>query len=119
MMRIDASCHCGAIRFAVEAVPDAVNECTCSICRRYGALWAYYDPARVHFATDNGETDIYMWGERRLELHRCRACGCVTHWRDVDRSRPKMGVNTRMMAQEVLAGVPVLLNGKPVHRTAD
>lgn len=104
---IEASCHCGAIRFAVASVPSDVNDCNCSICRRYGTLWAYYPPSRVLFAQGNGPTDIYMWGSRDLEFHRCRACGCVTHWASVDPTYDRMGVNARLMPPETMAVVPV------------
>jgi hypothetical protein len=104
---IEASCHCGAVRFAVETAPDEVNDCNCSICRRYGTLWAYYHPQQVRFGTENGPTDIYMWGDRTLEFHRCRTCGCITHWSAVDRAHPRMGVNARLMPPEVLAAIPV------------
>jgi hypothetical protein len=113
---IEASCHCGAVQFAVETTPSAVNDCDCSICRRYGAHWAYYQPLQVRFAAENGPADIYMWGERKLEFHRCRACGCVTHWSAVDRTWPRMGVNARLMPPEALAAVPVFRNGLPPDR---
>ncbi len=112
---IDGSCHCGAIRFAAEAAPTKVNDCDCSICRRYGALWAYYHPSQVRFAPGSGATEVYMWGDRIIEFHRCRTCGCVTHWSAVDRTWPHMGVNARMMPPEVLAHVPVLRNGQPAR----
>jgi hypothetical protein len=104
---IEASCHCGAIRFSVETAPEQVNDCNCSICRRYGTLWAYYQPAQVRFDDENGPTDVYMWGDRSLEFHRCRACGCVTHWSPVDRARRKMGINARLTPPDVLAAIPV------------
>ncbi len=104
---IEASCHCGAVRFAVEVAPDEVNDCNCSICRRYGTLWAYYRPSHVRFAAGSGPTDIYVWNDRTLEFHRCRSCGCVTHWSPVDRTRQRMGVNARLMAPDVLAAATV------------
>jgi hypothetical protein len=104
---IEFSCHCTAVRFSVETAPHEVNACNCSICRRYGALWAYYPPAQVRFASDNGATEVYMWGDRDLEFHRCRACGCVTHWSSVDRTYERMGLNARLMPPEVLAVTPV------------
>jgi hypothetical protein len=104
---IEASCHCGAVRFEVETAPDEVTDCNCSICRRSGVLWAYYEAPQVRFAADNGPTDIYMWRYRMLEFHRCRTCGCVTHWAAVDRNYTRMGVNARLMAPEVLAAAPV------------
>src|SRR5262245_58550683 len=97
---IEASCHCGAVRFAVETEPDKVNDCNCSICRRYGTLWAYYNRSQVRLAAENGPTDVYMWGGRNLAFHRCRSCGCVTHWLLVDPAHKRMGVNARLMAPE-------------------
>jgi hypothetical protein len=107
MSMIEASCHCGAVKFTVESAPSEVNDCNCSICRRYGALWAYYQLQEVRFATGNGPTDVYMWGDRDLEFHRCRTCGCVTHWSPVDRACTRMGVNARLMPADELAVIPV------------
>jgi hypothetical protein len=104
---IEASCHCGAIRFAVETAPEEVTDCNCSICRRIGTLWAYYEAPDVRFAAENGPTDVYMWRHRMLEFHRCHTCGCVTHWASVDPAFERMGVNARLMPVEVLAGLPV------------
>ena len=57
---LTASCHCGAVQIEVDHTPPSLTQCTCSICRRYAALWAYYTrkTARVHAAT--GATTIYM-----------------------------------------------------------
>lgn len=104
---IEASCHCGGVRFEVEDAPVDVNACNCSICRRYGTLWGYYRRSQVRFAAGNGPTDVYIWGDRDLEFHRCRGCGCITHWSAVDPAYDRMGVNARLMAPEVLAHVPV------------
>lgn len=107
MQVIEASCHCGSVKFCVQTPPLDVNACNCSICRRYGVLWAYYRPSEVEFFGDGQPTDIYMWGDRDLEFHRCHVCGCVTHWSSVDPTYDRMAVNARLMPPEVLAGVPV------------
>ena len=44
---VSASCHCGSVRLEVDTPPSEVTECNCSICRRYGVLWAYYPPYQV------------------------------------------------------------------------
>ena len=44
---VSASCHCGSVRLEVDAPPSEVTECNCSLCRRYGVLWAYYPPHQV------------------------------------------------------------------------
>jgi hypothetical protein len=81
---VEASCHCGAVRLECNAAPETVTDCNCSICRRYGVLWAYYSPAQVRLVAPNGATESYTWGKHSLEFHRCRACGCVTHWAAMD-----------------------------------
>jgi hypothetical protein len=100
---MEASCHCGAVRLEIDSAPEEVTDCNCSICRRYGVLWAYYSLKQVRFMPPEPATDIYMWGKRSLEFHRCRNCGCLTHGAEVDRTRDLMGVNARLMAPEILA----------------
>lgn len=102
---IEAVCHCGAVHVQVPHAPEEVKECNCSICRRTGAILAYYSPKDVRVA---GATDIYMWGDREIEFHRCKVCGNFTHWSPVDKSYDRMGVNTRLMPPELLRDIRVL-----------
>lgn len=102
---VEASCHCGGVRLEIDRAPEEVTDCNCSICRRYGVLWAYYSPRQVQLTPREGGTDIYLWGDRSLEFHRCKTCGCVTHWAAVDKSEDRMGVNARLMEPAILAEV--------------
>jgi hypothetical protein len=99
---IESSCHCGQVRLEIAAAPDKVTDCNCSICRRYGVLWAYYSPNDVRIKPPSGATDIYMWDDRMIEFHRCKNCGCVTHWAPADKTHDRMGVNARLMEPSVL-----------------
>lgn len=96
----EASCHCGAVRLRLDDAPLELNDCNCSICRRYGSLWAYYSPSRVQISSAG--TDIYMWDERSIEFHRCKQCGCITHWSPVDASVDRMGINGRLLPPDVV-----------------
>jgi hypothetical protein len=98
---IETSCHCGAVRLTVSSAPEEITECNCSICRRYGVLWAYYMPAEVKGPSPE-TTNVYTWDDRSIEFHRCRTCGCVSHWAPVDAARNRMGVNVRLMPLEAL-----------------
>ena len=100
---IEASCHCGAVKLEIQSAPNEVTDCNCSICRRYGVLWAYYEPAQVRLIAKEGTLEAYLWGEKSIAFHRCRNCGCVTHWAPVEQPADRMGVNARLMAREVLA----------------
>lgn len=96
MSRISASCHCGGVRFEAEA-PEWVLDCNCSRCRLYGSLWAYYPQREVHFA-GRTDTSVYMWGDRQLEFHHCRTCGCATHSTEFGNDdAERIAVNARLM----------------------
>ncbi|HEX4534621.1 MAG TPA: GFA family protein [Rhizomicrobium sp.] len=101
---IEASCHCGALKLQIEAAPQTVTHCNCSICRRFGTLCSYYSPKQVSIT---GATDTYMWGDKSIVFHRCKNCGCFAYWLAVDKSYDRMGVNARLMAPEVLAAAAV------------
>jgi hypothetical protein len=93
---IEAACHCGAVKLALPAAPETVTECNCSICRRLAARWAYYPQSEVELPKP-GATQPYVWGDRMLAFHRCKACGVTTHWQGLDGSRDRMGVNARVI----------------------
>ncbi|MFN3513744.1 MAG: GFA family protein [Phenylobacterium sp.] len=104
---IEASCHCGVVRLAVARPPPALTSCNCSLCRRYGGLWAYYPPSEVEFLAGREATVAYVQGDRTLATHHCRTCGCVTHWEPLDPGIGRMGVNARLMAPEVTADIRI------------
>jgi hypothetical protein len=117
---IQSSCHCGAVRLVCETAPTVVTDCNCSICRRYGALWAYYSPGQVQLIPPQPPTDVYMWGDEEIEFHRCRVCGCLTHWTPADKGRDRMGVNVRLMPLELLTQLRVRrLDGADTWRYLD
>jgi hypothetical protein len=88
------SCHCGAVRIEVARPPEWVGECNCSICRRTGALFAYYPPGDVMVT---GKSVSYIWGDRCLALHHCPTCGNTTHWENLMPDPQRMGVNARLL----------------------
>ncbi|MCP3143854.1 GFA family protein [Pyxidicoccus xibeiensis] len=102
-----ATCHCGRVSLEVQSEPTDVTECNCSICRRYGVLWAYYSPRQVRVVAEGSAQDTYQWGEQRVAFHRCAHCGCVSHWASLDPERDRMGVNARLMPLELLSKVRV------------
>lgn len=75
---IRSSCHCGAITVLVRRLPEYLNFCQCTICRRYGAGWGYYHPDEVEIKTKPGAaTKQYIWGDRENAFHFCDHCGCM------------------------------------------
>jgi len=81
----------------IEVAPSEVTECNCSICRRYGALWAY-DFEGEKISVSDG-TRVYLWGRKWIEFHFCPKCGCIVYWRGARRGkdgRRPIGFNLRL-----------------------
>ena len=107
-VKCTASCHCGAVQIVVRQLPRTVVSCNCSICRRYGALWAYYKPSSVAIEAPKDGLSKYSWGRRIRDYHRCKVCGCVTHYTYRGKQRKTtMGVNAANFAPSELVGVRI------------
>jgi len=105
---LTGTCHCGAVRVTVPRKPRTVTDCNCSICRRYGVLWAYYKASTVRIEAKPRATEAYSWGRKKLKFVRCATCGCVICWqRIVPRPGSQMGVNARNLDLEVLTSLRV------------
>ena len=73
------SCHCGAIQLEIARKPRKMTACNCSICRRYGATWAYFQRKSVNVIRGGNALARYSWRDGRLRFCRCKNCGCVMH----------------------------------------
>lgn len=105
---LTGSCHCGAVRLTLPTAPEAGTSCNCSLCRRRGGLWAYYELGTVAIQGHPESTESYVWGDRTLKNFRCKNCGIPTHWEPMDpEAGARHGVNLRNFEPVLLAAVTV------------
>ena len=78
--QLSGACHCGAIRFVVDAPREWLTVCNCSVCRRYRGLWLHSTRAFTRLDYDPGKVIRYVWNDRSLAFVSCATCGCTTHW---------------------------------------
>lgn len=103
-----ASCHCGRIHIKVSAKPAFLIDCNCSICRRYGALWACYSAKQLEFTGHPEHSVAYLWGKQSIQTMHCAVCGCVTHWEALSNQPDrKMAVNVRNFEPGLFDGTPI------------
>jgi hypothetical protein len=103
-----AVCHCGAVKLTVPQSPRSLTSCDCSICRRYGTLWAYYKAANVRVAAKPEALDKYMWGRKIRRFVRCSHCGTVMYYEYASPRREKrIAVNARNFEPSILGTIPV------------
>jgi len=104
---IQGNCHCERVRWEYEGQPDGATACNCTVCRRYGVLWAYdYEGEGIKVA---GKTQSYVRGES-IEFHFCSNCGCVAYWRgrhNDDAGRRRIAVNLRLAEPDAVARIPI------------
>lgn len=81
---LQGTCHCGAVRLTLPFAPEKATLCNCSLCRRLGGLWAYYEFGTVVIEGHPEQTEAYIWGDRTLRTIRCKTCGVATHWEPLD-----------------------------------
>jgi hypothetical protein len=94
---VKAACHCSAVRFEVDP-PKEVFDCNCTICRRLGAIWAYYRGGGLTLLSPPEATFAYSWGDKVIAFHHCRTCGCATHSQALDASgQPIFAMNARLI----------------------
>src|ERR1043165_3154121 len=104
---IEGSCLCGAVQYKFAGQPDGATACNCTVCRRYGVLWAYdFENEGIRVS---GATKAYVRG-RAIEFHFCPDCGCVAFWRgrtpDKD-GRRRIAVNLRLAEPEAVGTIVI------------
>jgi hypothetical protein len=103
-----ATCHCGAVRIHVKRAPRTVTQCNCSLCRRYGAQWAYYSAKSVKVEAAKGALASYSWRKKVRAYFHCKTCGCVTHYKYRRAwGAGTVGVNASNFEPEVMQNVRV------------
>lgn len=102
-----AACHCGAVALSLAHWPTEVTECNCSLCRSYGVIWAYCSAREILRLPDPTLTQSYAWNGRNVDFHRCRDCGCVTHWLPRKAGRDRRGYNARLLPVSILEAARV------------
>ncbi len=106
---LTGSCHCGGAHWSMKGDPGPVTACNCTLCRRYGTLWAYdYENERIQL---EGPTGSYKRKEDHgLEILFCPTCAGVLAWRGMRLhagNRRRMAVNVRLADPEAVAGLPI------------
>lgn len=104
---LEGRCHCGALGWRLQGLPESATACNCTVCRRYGVLWAYGHEGQD--ITVDGPSVAYRRGTA-IEFHFCPACGSVSHWRaqalQADGQR-RIAVNLRLTDPEHIAKLPI------------
>lgn len=96
-MQYLGSCHCGAVKFKVEApeIPE-IETCNCSICSKSGFLHLIVPKRNFHLLQGQSNLQKYSFNSGVAEHFFCQTCGIKSFY--IPRSNPDgIDVNLRCL----------------------
>ncbi|MFK8019055.1 MAG: GFA family protein [Pseudomonadales bacterium] len=100
LKQYSGGCHCGAVRFAVDAAePFDIEDCNCSICRKAGALHMIVPSSRFKLIQGQESQSTYTFNSGVAKHHFCTRCGIKSFY--IPRSNPDgVSINVRCLDGE-------------------
>lgn len=99
-MIYQGGCHCGAVRFEVEAPSQVeVEDCNCSICSRSGHLHLIVPQSQFRLLQGEENLSTYTFNSHIAQHRFCKTCGIKPFY--IPRSNPDgVDVNLRCLDQQ-------------------
>ena len=108
-MSYGGSCHCGAVKFVVNAeVPKEAMSCNCSHCRRKGFLLSFVPAQALSVVKGEHTLKDYFFNKHKIAHRFCNICGCQPFSLGVDASGNAMAsINLRCVPSIDLDGLSI------------
>ncbi len=101
------SCHCGKVRFEIDAEITELVKCDCSLCARRGRLTASVHEDRFTLLSGWDSVSEYRWNTGIARHFFCPTCGIYTFHKK--QSAPDhYGINAACLDDFDPASVPVV-----------
>ena len=107
MLTHQGGCHCGRVRFEVDAPAELViSECNCSMCTRTAYLHLIVTADRFRITRGKDELALYTFNTGTAKHYFCATCGIKPFY--VPRSHPDgWSVNARCLDEGTVTGMQV------------
>jgi hypothetical protein len=104
--RLQGSCHCGAVRFAITTDFPELTTCDCSICKRRNALMVKVHESAFTLLAGAEHLASYQFHTHTAVHHFCTVCGIYPFHRK--RVTPDhYGINVHCLDGFDPTGIPV------------
>jgi hypothetical protein len=96
-MKYEGSCHCGAVKFQIEAPEDLeVEDCNCSICAKSGYLHLIVPKSKFRLLSGEDNLTTYTFNTGVAKHYFCKTCGIKPFY--IPRSNPDgYAINARCL----------------------
>lgn len=75
MQTYTGGCHCGAVRYEVEADLSSVIECNCSHCSKKGFLLSFTPASNFRLLSGQDALTEYRFNKKQIAHLFCKTCG--------------------------------------------
>jgi len=101
-------CHCGRVRFEVDAPGDIeADQCNCSICRKSGYLHMIVPKQDFRLMAGENDLETYTFNTKVARHYFCRHCGIKSFY--VPRSHPNgISVNANCLEPETIVSLKII-----------
>ncbi|MBI5456949.1 GFA family protein [Candidatus Kaiserbacteria bacterium] len=88
-------CHCGAVRYEVEASMEKIIHCNCSHCEKKGLYLDFVDKEKFKLLSGASNLTEYKFNKKAIRHLFCKTCGVQSYGEGV--TFPKVAINVRCL----------------------
>lgn len=105
---LTGSCHCGKVRFEVDAKIEGAFDCNCSICQRKGSILMVVPDSKFTLRTGGDNLTHYKFNKNVIDHTFCKTCGvtCFASAKMPD-GTPSKAINLRCIEGVDLKNIPL------------
>jgi hypothetical protein len=101
-------CHCGKVRFEVQADVSKATACNCSICMKTGWLLAFAPAEQFKLLSGEDVLSDYQFGKKHIHHVFCSNCGVRSFSRGTSPDGREMyAVNLRCLDDASVDGLAI------------
>ena len=75
MTHFTGGCHCGAVRYEVDASLDGAIACNCSICQKRGMVLVFTPRSNFKLLSGGDNMSDYRFNTHKIAHMFCKTCG--------------------------------------------
>lgn len=111
MKTYKGGCHCGAIRYEVDADLTETLVCNCSHCEKKGFILHFVDQDKFRLTQGELELISYQFNKKAIDHLFCKICGTESFAKGI--AFPKVAINVRCLdGVDISVLNPKAFNGK-------
>ena len=96
MKTYQGGCHCGLVRFSVNADLSSVIHCNCSHCEKKGLLLVFVPASQFSFLQGEEALTSYGFNTKKIDHRFCKNCGVQPLGFGKNKNgEPTVAINTR------------------------